>query len=227
MSITTQLEPPNLGNGEQSLQSKQSCSRLGGAMIAMVKRWKSLAKEWKSLALVCGATIMLLVLNNPIYNAFYFLALASIFYLLLLRKLEPIIGQQKWTIPPFHALLASIWADPVLAQATGITDNANACTSNGLFANVTNFVTTLFSSITFGGVGGGSLSNLICQVIGFVTVSLILGFVGILATVAYQVGYQQQPVSVVVNPLFGFLIFAGGVTVVVGVMIGVGTTGVT
>lgn len=224
MSITTQLEPPNLDNGEQSLQSKQSCSRFGGAMIMVKQWWKSLAQEWKSLALVATATIMLF-LNNPIYNAFYLITHASIFYLLLLRKLEPIIGQQKWTIPPFHALLASIWANPVLAQTAGtITDNTNACTNNGLFSNVTNFINTLFSSITFGGVGGGTLSNLICQVIGFVIVSLVLGFVGILATVAYQVGYQQQPVSVVVNPLFGFLIFAGGVTVVVGVLIGVGTT---
>ena len=219
---TTQLEPLTTSNAVKLTKSKQARPRFSGALIQGKQWWASLTREWKSVTLVSTATMMVLALNNPIYTAFYLLTSASLLYLILLRKLEPIIGQQRWSISPFHALLFCLLTNPALAQT--ITNNTNACTNNGLFANVTNFIDTLFSSITFGGVGGGTLSNLLCQVIGFVIVSLILGFVGILATVAYQVGYQQQPVSVVVNPLFGFLIFAGGVTVVVGVMIGVGTT---
>ena len=221
---TTQLEPLNISNAGKVTKSKQNPPRFGGALIQLKKWWASAAKEWKPLVLVSTATIMLFALNNPIYNVFYLIALASILYLIMLRQLKPLIGEQRWSIPLFHAWLCSLWASPVMAQAT---NNTSACTNNGLFSQVTNFVDTLFSSITFGGIGGGTLSNLICQVIGFVIVSLVLGFIGILATVAYQVGYQQQPVSVVVNPVFGFLIFAGGATVVITILIGTGTTTIT
>ncbi|NJO94585.1 MAG: hypothetical protein HC820_10125, partial [Hydrococcus sp. RM1_1_31] len=82
---------------------------------------------------------------------------------------------------------------------------------------------TLFASITFGGAGGGTLSNLICQVIGFLTIALLLAFLGVLGYVAYQIGYQRQPLSTCLDPLMGFLIFAGGATVMISVMIGTTT----
>ena len=222
---TTQLEPPAPSNGVKLTKSKQASPGFDGALIEAKKWWASLAKEWKSVVLILTSTVMVFVLNNPIYNVFYSIALASIFYLIMLRKLSPAIGEQRWSIPVFHALLMSLLlSNPVMAQAT---NNTNACTNNGLFANVTNFVNTIFSSITFGGIGGGTLSNLICQVIGFVVVSLALGFIGVIATVSYQVGYQNQPVSAVVNPVFGFLIFAGGSTVVITILIGTASTGIT
>ena len=63
-----------------------------------------------------------------------------------------------------------------------------------------------------------------CQVVGFLTVALLLGFLGVLGYVGYQIGYQRQPVSTVLDPLMGFLVFAGGATVVIGVMVGTGGT---
>ena len=222
---TTQLEHLKTNNTVKSMQSKQNSGEFDGALIEAKKWWSSLAKEWKSVVLILTSTLMLFALNNPIYNVFYSLALASILYLIMLRKLRSAIGEQRWSIPVFHALLMSLLlSNPVMAQAT---NNTSACTNNGLFSQVTNFVNTIFSSITFGGIGGGTLSNLICQVIGFVIVSLALGFIGVIATVSYQVGYQNQPVSAVVNPVFGFLIFAGGATVVITILIGTGSTGIT
>ncbi len=170
---TTQLETIDTSNGVKLTKSKPNSGEFDGALIRAKKLWASLAREWKSVVLISISTVMVFVLNNPIYNAFYLIALASIFYLIMLRKLSRALGEQRWSIPVFHALLMSLLlSNPVMAQAT---NNTNACTNNGLFANVTNFVNTIFSSITFGGIGGGTLSNLICQVIGFVVVSLALG----------------------------------------------------
>ncbi len=113
---------------------------------------------------------------------------------------------------------------PVLAQAVPV---GAACNTTGLFSAVTNFVNQLFSTVTFGGVGGGTLSGLICQVVGFLTISLLLGFLGVIGYVGFQIGYQRQPVSTVLDPLMGFLVFAGGATVIIGVMVGTGGGGTT
>ena len=103
-------------------------------------------------------------------------------------------------------------------------ETAAVCTGTGLFADVTNFIDTIFGSVTFGGLAGGSLSGLICQTIGLLTVGLLLGFLGVLGTVSYQVGYQRQPIAAVLDPVFGFLIFAGGATFVIAIMLGTGAT---
>lgn len=178
----------------------------------------------KSLVLLFLSTCLVLILKNPLYTSMYVGAVASTIYFWLLHVLEPKIGKHRWSIPVFHTLLLALVTQPVLAQANGVTDNANACNGNGLFVAVTNFVNTTFSTITFGGVGGGSLSNLICQVIGFMIVMLLLAFIGTIGRVAYQLSYEQQPLSAVINPLFGFLVFAGGVTVMITVMLGTSTS---
>ncbi|MGB5636263.1 MAG: hypothetical protein WBM86_26265 [Waterburya sp.] len=147
---------------------------------------------------------------------------ASMIFTLAFRALKPYVGKQKWVIPAYHALLFVTVANPVFAQDTG---GGGACTNAGLFAGVTNFVDTVFTNIAFGGAGGGTLSALICQVVGLLTVGLLLGFLGVLGTVSYQVGYQRQPIATVLDPVFGFLIFAGGATFVTSVMLGTATTG--
>ena len=162
---------------------------------------------------------MVWVIGNPIYSMLYGSAVATIAYLLLLRKLKPIIGEQRWSIAIFQTLLFSLMANPVIANDT-VGANDKACTANGLFSRVTSFVSDVFGTITFGGIGDGKLSILICQVIGFMVVGLLLAFIGTIGRVAYQLGYEQQPLSAVINPVFGFLIFAGGVTVVTSVMLG-------
>ena len=191
---------------------------------SLLEIWVGIKKEWRSIIMVSIATAMVWLIGNPIYSMLYGSAVATISYLLLLRKAKPIIGEQRWSIAIFQTLLFWLMANPVVAQDT-VTNNANACTANGLFSRVTNFVSTVFGTITFGGIGGGTLSNLICQVIGFMIVGLLLAFIGTIGRVAYQLGYEQQPLSAVINPVFGFLIFAGGVTVVTTVMLGTGTTG--
>ncbi|GFE72153.1 hypothetical protein [Chroococcus sp. FPU101] len=144
---------------------------------------------------------------------------ASMFAAFVFAKLRQYLGNSPWILTLYHAGLATLVATPAFAQATG-----GACSSSGLFAGVTNFISSLFASVTFGGIGGGTLSTLICQVVGFLTISLLLGFLGVLGYIAFQIGYQRQPISTVLDPLMGFLIFAGGATIIIGVMVGTGTT---
>lgn len=143
---------------------------------------------------------------------------ASMSFTWLFRKYKRQVGHFRWLIPAYHAGLSFLIVTPAFAQ---VADGAS-CTTSGLFSAVTNFVNTLFQSVTLGGVGGGTLSGLICQVVGFLTIALLLGFLGTIGYVAYQIGYQRQPISTVLDPLMGFLIFAGGATVMIGVMVGTG-----
>ena len=222
--MSTQLEI-NLVDSTDEVESKSNSVHSNSADLRwkqLENWWASLTKEWKSLGLIATATTMVLALDNQIYTALYLLSTASILYWIILRQLKPVIGEQRWSIWVFHAVLSSLVTTPAMAQ---LTDNTNACVNEGILAGLTSFVSSLFSTITFGGIGGGTLSNLICQVIGYVIVALILAFISIIATVAFQIGYQQQPPSVVVNPIFGFLIFAGGATVVITVFLGTGATG--
>lgn len=142
---------------------------------------------------------------------------ASMVFTLVFRALQSYIGKHKWAIATYHALLYAFITKPVFAQAA---DAGAVCTNTGLFSQVTNFINTVFANITFGGVAAGSLSALICQVVGLLTVGLLLGFLGVLGTVSYQVGYQRQPIATVLDPVFGFLIFAGGATFVTTIMLG-------
>lgn len=166
------------------------------------------------------ATLIAFYTNDPVLTTMIVLFWASISFALLFRKLNSYIGQFRWVILAYHAGLSTLVVTPAFAQAAG-----NGCSTTGLFSAVTNFVNTLFSSVTFGGVGGGTLSSLICQVIGFLTIGLLLGFLGVIGYVAFQIGYQRQPISTVLDPLMAFLIFAGGASVVIGVMIGTATPG--
>lgn len=77
--------------------------------------------------------------------------------------------------------ITSLIVTPVLAQA------GSACTTSGLFSAVTNFINHLFSTVTFGGVGGGTLSILVCQVVGLLTIALLLFFIAVLIYVAFNV----------------------------------------
>lgn len=161
-------------------------------------------------------TLMAYYTEDQVLSTMIMLFWASMSFTWLFKTLHRYIGHLRWVIPVYHALLFPLVVTPVLAQATG-----NACSNNGLFAGVTNFVSQLFSSVTFGGVQGGSLSGLICQVVGFLTIALLLGFLGVIGYIAFQIGYPRQPISTVLDPLMGFLIFAGASTVVIGVMVGV------
>ena len=227
MSITTRLEPLSIGKGAGRLPTKSNklsppCHRFDQTFVE--SRWTSINRELKSSGLALIATVLVFVLSNPIYTAFYLLTLGSLLCLLLFKKIGS--GKYRWSIYVIQILLSWLIANPVMAQATSntVTNNTNACTSPGLLSVLTNFVSTLFSSITFGGIGGGSLGNLICQVIGFVVVGLLLVFIGVFAVAAYQVSYQQQPVTVVIMPMFGFLIFAATSTVAIGIMLGNGSS---
>lgn len=146
---------------------------------------------------------------------------ASMSFTWLFSKLQRHLKQFRWIIPAYHAGLYPWVVMPAVAQAGG-----NACSSQGLLSKVGNFVSQLFSTVTFGGAGGGTLSTMICQVVGFLTVFVVISFIGVLAYVSYQMGQNQQPASVALNPLMGFLVFAGGSTFIIAVMLGTGTTGV-
>ena len=177
---------------------------------------KAIMPHWSLSAAI--VTIAALVSSNELVITMLFLFWASMVFTLAILAVEPYIGRQKSLIPGYHALLFALVAKPVLAQPP---DAGAVCTANGLFNQVTNFVNTVFGNISFGGATAvGSLSALICQVVGLLTVGLLLGFLGVLGTVSYQVGYQRQPIATVLDPVFGFLIFAGGATFVTTVMLG-------
>ncbi|MEM8779830.1 MAG: hypothetical protein AAGF26_13345 [Cyanobacteria bacterium P01_G01_bin.49] len=178
---------------------------------------KKILPPWPiSMGLV---TLMALYSKEPTYMTMIMLLWASMLFVAIFRKLRPQIGQWRWIIPMYHVLLSLLVVKPAFAQAA-----TAACSNSGLFAGVTNFVDGLFSTVSFGGVGGGTLSSLICQVVGFLTIALVLAFLGVLGYVSYQIGYQRQPIASALDPLMGFLVFAGGSTIIIGVMLGTGGT---
>ena len=139
---------------------------------------------------------------------------ASLTFAFIFRELRKYIGNQGWLIYGFHLILSVLVGGPAWAQTTG-----GACSNSGIFAEVTNFISSLFSTISFGGTSTTTLSTLLCQVVGFLALALVLGFVGSIGYVAYQVGFQRQPISTCLEPLMGFLIFAGGSSVIIGVIV--------
>jgi hypothetical protein len=143
---------------------------------------------------------------------------ASITFTWGLTKLKSYKKRLGWLVPLYHAGLFVLVAAPAFAAPGDA-----ACTNSGIFAQLTNFVNQLFSNISFGTVGGGTLGALICQVIGFLTILLILGFTGAAGTMSYKIAIQGQPISTTLEPLMGFLIFSGFVTMVIGVMLGTST----
>ncbi len=161
-------------------------------------------------------TLMALYGEDQVLTTMLILFWASMCFTWLFRKFDRYVGHFRWLIPLYHAGLFPLVVTPAMAQAAP----AAACTTTGLFSKVTNFVSQLFATVTFGGVGGGTLSGLICQVVGFLTIALLLGFLGTLGYVAFQIGVNRQPISTVLDPLMGFLIFAGGSSVIIGVMVG-------
>lgn len=144
---------------------------------------------------------------------------ASISFTWLFNKLDRFIGQWRWIIPAYHAGLYPLVVMPAMAQAGGA-----ACSTGGLFSGISNFVGQLFSSVSFAGGGGGSLSNMICQVLGFFIFMILMAFLGALAYVCYQVGFNKQPLSLTLEPLTAFLVFAGGATFITGAILGSATT---
>jgi hypothetical protein len=104
---------------------------------------------------------------------------------------------------------------PAQAQA------AATCSTKGLFSEITNFVSKTFNNIKFSGGAATSLDGTICQVIGFLVFLVLISFIGVAMYVGFQVSYQQQPLTIALNPLVGFLIFAAISTVVISVMLGI------
>lgn len=203
---------------------------LGKTILIQTKRWwaglyflffQKFLPPWQvSLTLF---TLLSIWYNDPFFNTTLGLFWASFLFALLYRRLSRYVGRSKWPFVAFHAALSLSIANPTYAQNIG--DAASgACSTNGLFSSVTNFVSQLFSTVSFGGVGGGTLGGLICQVVGFLTITLVLAFLGVFGYVSYQIGYNKQPVSTALDPLMGFLIFAGASSVVIGVMIGTSAT---
>lgn len=166
-------------------------------------------------------TLMAFYTDDQLLTTMIVLLWASMSFTWLFTKVRRYIGHWRWIIPAYHAALSILIVLPAKAQAAP----GSACTTTGLFSGVTNFVNQLFSTVTFGGVGGGTLSGLICQVVGFLTIALLLGFLGVIGYIGFQIGYQRQPVSTVLDPLMGFLVFAGGATVIISVMVGSGGGG--
>ena len=183
---------------------------------------KKILPPWQVSALL--VTLMAFYAEDQFFSTMIVLFWVSMSFSWLFRKLRRYVGHYTWLIPAYHVGLSFLILTPVLAQnaPTGNAPTGSACTTSGLFSAVTTFVSNLFSTVTFGGVGGGTLSGLICQVVGFLTISLLLGFLGVIGYVGFQIGYQRQPVSTVLDPLMGFLVFAGGSTVIIGVMVGTG-----
>lgn len=179
--------------------------------------WISLSSEKKSLLLAAISTVMYVGLNNPIYSAMYGIAIVTTAYLMLCPRGGKWIKEKQWISYIVYSITITLIGTPALAQ---VGDSTSACTGAGLLSQVTNFVDKVFSTITFGGIGGGSLSNLICQVVGFTVIGLLLSFIGSFGISAYQISYQQQPVSVAIQPLFGFLIFAGSSLMAISIMLG-------
>ena len=164
-----------------------------------------------------------LFLNSEIYTTLVAVLCTSTIFALCLRKLisvSPYIARQKWLVSVYHAILFAFIAKPVMAQEVG---TVASCNTNGLFGAIGNFVVNIFAAVTFGSVGGATLSNLICQVIAYITLSVVLSFLVAAAYAAYQITFNQQPVSVAATPLYAFLIFAGVSSVIIGVMIGDGS----
>ena len=215
--MATNLAPNKVSPSASNQETKRS--------FDIFRLWLSIKKDWKTVVLVISATLLNIYISEQLYSTLYWVSMASITAALWLRSITPLIGEQRGLFAVIQGIIYALVASPVVAQnapptGTGnVTNNAAACTSSGLFSALTNFVSTLFNTVTFGGIGGGQLSNLICQVIGFVTVALILGFIGVISQSAYQIGFNQQPVSAVVNPVFGFLVFAGGSSVVISVLL--------
>jgi len=167
-------------------------------------------------------TLLSIWYNDPFFSTTVGLFWASFLFALLYRRFSRYVGRSKWPFVAYHVGLSLAIANPAYAQRAGV--GSGACSTSGLFSSVTNFVSQLFSTVSFGGVGGGTLGGLICQVVGFLTITLVLAFLGVFGYVSYQIGYNKQPVSTALDPLMGFLIFAGASSVVIGVMIGTSAT---
>ncbi len=109
-----------------------------------------------------------------------------------------------------------MYGQPAFAQA-----GSGACSTGGLLSDVTNFVSSVFSNIQFSGSTATSLSDTICQVVGFLVFLILIAFIGVAMYVGFQVSYQQQPLTIALNPMIGFLIFAAITSVVISVMLGI------
>jgi len=101
---------------------------------------------------------------------------------------------------------------PVKAQLA-----QTACQTTGIFGTLANFVTTLFGTVA-------DLNSLVCQFIGILTLVLVFGFIAGMAYAGFQIGYQRQPIGTVLDPFFGFVVFAAGTSAIIGILIGTGTT---
>ncbi|ACB54374.1 hypothetical protein cce_5028 [Crocosphaera subtropica ATCC 51142] len=184
------------------------------------EKWKTLVPKWMKPILpkwqisVGLITLMGFISESQTYVELVGLFWASLTFAFIFRELKKYLGNQGWLIYAFHLILSISVSKPALAQATG-----GACTNSGLFGDVTNFISSLFSTISFGGTSTTTLSTLLCQVVGFLALALVLGFVGSIGYVAYQVGFQRQPISTTLEPLMGFLIFAGGSSVIISVIV--------
>lgn len=177
---------------------------------------KALMPDWRisavGLSIFCGLSSSELLIT--MVGLFW----ASITFAIIFRhcNFPNRYLKRKWVVVVYHAALFALVGRPALAQAQPA---ATSCNTGGLFSGIASFVTSTFGNTTLG-TGGGSLSGLICETIGFLTISLVIGFIAILGYAAYQIGVQKQPITTVLDPFFGFVIFAGGASAIIAVMIG-------
>lgn len=181
----------------------------------LMPHWSVSAVALSALAVYYGDEVIVTM------TALFWASMAFAFAFRKIKAISPWAEKNGLAIfTVYHAILFAFISKPVIAQTS--TTGVSACNTSGLFGNIGTFVVNVFNSVTFNSVGSATLSSLICQVIGFLTLAILLGFLGVLGYVAFQIGYQRQPVSTTLDPLFGFLIFAGGSGVIIATMIGTG-----
>ena len=217
---------------QQQMQSAKYSSPKTNQLTAFDRWWasllpsaiKAIMPHWSISSGIL--TLMALLSKSPLLITISALVWASIFFTFVLRKLVNLsvyIEKQKWIVAVYYSILGASIAKPVMAQETTVGAVA-ACNTSGLFGTIGTFVTNIFAAVTFGSVGGATLSNLICQVISYMTLAILLAFLTVSAYVSYQIGFNKQPISTAADPLMAFLIFAGVSSVIIGVMIGTGGT---
>ena len=148
----------------------------------------------------------------------------ALFCILAINKAVGLKFKSKVGFYAYFALVAYYVVNPVVPVfAQNTVEEVAACNTAGLLGNLGSFTINLFSSIQFGSVAGSDFSSLICQVIGLLVVGLLVVFIGLFGYVMYQVNIQQQPYSVAIQPILGFVTFAGSTALAIQVMIGDGT----
>lgn len=163
-------------------------------------------KQWKSLIIV---TVLVPIVNEPIYTSGYLFLMGLYLYLNSVKYLNIALKKYNWITIVYLAISGSMLATPALAA---IEANEQACSQKGLFAPITNFIDSMFGKITFQGFGGGALSSLLCQVVGFFILGAVITFLAGALEGANR-WKQGETIAMALQPLIGFLLFGGMATI--------------